>query len=134
MKKKTSLPFTLGFLRQDVNLAYIRRSEDCNIMFFVFWTLYAHSIYVLCPGGFWYSLNWGCRMFIYDAVHDLVSFVLFKKRGKHPWRSDTFSKVTNRARCHIYLGVSISWTPFERLVYIWLRVLFRWLFFLVQKS
>ena len=43
-------------------------------------------------------------MFIYDAAHDLVSFVLFKKRGKHPWRSDTFSKVTNRARGHIYLG------------------------------
>ena len=32
-------------------------------------------------------------MFIYDAVHDLVSFVIFKKREKHPWRSDTFSKV-----------------------------------------
>ena len=30
---------------------------------------------------------------IYDALRDLVSFVQFKKREKHPWRSVTFSKV-----------------------------------------
>ena len=30
---------------------------------------------------------------MYDAMHDLVPFVLFKKREKHPWRSVTFSKV-----------------------------------------
>ena len=29
-----------------------------------------------------------------DALHDLVPFVQFKKRGKHSWRSVTFSKVT----------------------------------------
>ena len=29
-----------------------------------------------------------------DAVRDLVLFVQFKKREKHPWRSVTFSKVT----------------------------------------
>ena len=28
-----------------------------------------------------------------DALRDLVSFVQFKKREKHPWRSVTFSKV-----------------------------------------
>ena len=28
-----------------------------------------------------------------DALRDLVSFVQFKKRKKHPWRSVTFSKV-----------------------------------------
>ena len=27
------------------------------------------------------------------ALRDLVPFVLFKKRGKHPWRSVSFSKV-----------------------------------------
>ena len=30
---------------------------------------------------------------ISDTLHDLVSFVQFKKIEKHPWRSVTFSKV-----------------------------------------
>ena len=30
---------------------------------------------------------------ICDALHDLVPFVQFKKREKHPWRSVNFSKV-----------------------------------------
>ena len=30
---------------------------------------------------------------ICDALRDLVPFVRFKKREKHPWRSVTFSKV-----------------------------------------
>ena len=30
---------------------------------------------------------------ICDALRDLVTFVQFKKREKHPWRSVTFSKV-----------------------------------------
>ena len=29
----------------------------------------------------------------FDALRDLVPFVQFKKREKHPWRSVTFSKV-----------------------------------------
>ena len=29
-----------------------------------------------------------------DALRDLVPFVQFKKREKHPWRSITFSKVS----------------------------------------
>ena len=28
-----------------------------------------------------------------DAMRDLVPFVQFKKREKHPWRSVTFNKV-----------------------------------------
>ena len=28
-----------------------------------------------------------------DALHNFVPFVQFKKRGKHPWMSVTFSKV-----------------------------------------
>ena len=28
-----------------------------------------------------------------DVLRDLVPFVQFKKREKHPWRSATFSKV-----------------------------------------
>ena len=30
-----------------------------------------------------------------DALRDLVPFVQFKKREKHPWRSVTFSKVAD---------------------------------------
>ena len=33
------------------------------------------------------------RFLIYDALRDLVLFVQFKKREKHPWRSVSFSKV-----------------------------------------
>ena len=32
---------------------------------------------------------------ICDALHDLVTFVQFKKRKKHPWRSVNFSKVAD---------------------------------------
>ena len=31
--------------------------------------------------------------YICDALRDLVSFVQFKKREKHPWRNVIFSKV-----------------------------------------
>ena len=30
---------------------------------------------------------------ICDALRDLVAFMLFKEREKHPWRRVTFSKV-----------------------------------------
>ena len=30
---------------------------------------------------------------VYEVLRDLVLFVEFKKREKHPWRSVTFSKV-----------------------------------------
>ena len=30
---------------------------------------------------------------VLNALRDLVSFVQFKKRDKHPWRSVTFNKV-----------------------------------------
>ena len=35
----------------------------------------------------------GTQLFISDILCDLISFVQFKKREKHPWRSVTFSKV-----------------------------------------
>ena len=31
------------------------------------------------------------EIYICDVLRDLVQFVQFKKRGKHPWRSITFS-------------------------------------------
>ena len=66
--------------------------------------------------------------YICDALRDLVPFVQFKKREKHPWRNVTFSKVllketlfhgcfsrflncTNgtksRKASHIYSGISL---------------------------
>ena len=30
-----------------------------------------------------------------DALRNLVPFVQFKKREKHPWRSDTLAKVAD---------------------------------------
>ena len=36
---------------------------------------------------------WLLVKIICDALRDLVPFVQFKKREKHPWRSITFSKV-----------------------------------------
>ena len=32
-------------------------------------------------------------MSICDALGDLIPFVQFKKREKHPWRNVTFSKI-----------------------------------------
>ena len=34
-------------------------------------------------------------MFIRDALHDLVPFIQFQKREKHPWRTVTFIKAFN---------------------------------------
>ena len=34
-----------------------------------------------------------CGHVIRDALRDLVPFVQFKKREKHPWRSVTFRKL-----------------------------------------
>ena len=34
-----------------------------------------------------------CRMIICGALRDLVPFVQFRKREKHPWGSVNFSKV-----------------------------------------
>ena len=36
---------------------------------------------------------------IYDVLRDLVPFVQFKKREKHPWRSVNFSKVAGACKC-----------------------------------
>ena len=36
---------------------------------------------------------WDLQDYHYDALRDLIPFVQFRKHGKHPWRSVTFSKV-----------------------------------------
>ena len=41
------------------------------------------SLFSLCKG---ISLPALFCMYIYDALRDLVPFVQFKKREKHPWR------------------------------------------------
>ena len=43
-----------------------------------------------------YKVTYFCNHFIvldFDALHGFVPFVHFEKRGKHPWKSVTFSKV-----------------------------------------
>ena len=35
------------------------------------------------------------HIFICDALRNLVPYVQFKKRKKHPWRSANFSKVAD---------------------------------------
>ena len=35
------------------------------------------------------DLSIKCDVYICDALRNLVPFVQFKKREKHPWRSDT---------------------------------------------
>ena len=37
--------------------------------------------------------NIGTKQVKCNALHDLVAFIQFKKREKHPWRSVNFSKV-----------------------------------------
>ena len=47
-----------------------------------------------------------------DALYDLVPFVQFKKREKHPWESVTFSKVGTIAHSIEFLNVIISYNRF----------------------
>ena len=49
-----------------------------------------HDIYKLFDEG--YEVR-GVFLDTCDALRDLVIFVQFKKREKHPWRSVNFSKV-----------------------------------------
>ena len=53
---------------------------------------------------------------ICDALRDLVAFVQFKKREKHPWRSVNFSKVAYFKKC-IACGLKIN---SERIMFIFL--------------
>ena len=44
-----------------------------------------------------------------DALRDLVAFVQFKKREKHPWRSVNFSKVAGFSiTYYVSKGLQIS--------------------------
>ena len=54
--------------------------------------------------------------FICGALHDLVPFVQFKKREKHPWRNVDFSKV---AGFKLYSVISfLSFADFDSLFYL----------------
>ena len=68
------------------------------------------------------SLEWP----ICDSLRDLVPLVQFKKREKHPWRSDTFRRcfsrfldsvngTKSRKALHMVMIVRIQ---FDQLVYI----------------
>ena len=47
-----------------------------------------------------------------DALRDLVPFIQFKKREKHPWRSVTFSKVACRLKRATLLKVTLLYSCF----------------------
>ena len=47
---------------------------------------------------------------IHDALRDLIPFVQFKKREKHPWKSDTFSKVAEF--CNVTKSITPPWVFF----------------------
>ena len=46
-----------------------------------------------------WSLSWKIEPKFFQhkcgELRDVIPFVQFKKREKHPWKSDNFSKVTN---------------------------------------
>ena len=54
----------------------------CEISFIAFNCMEAFQFHLACTNK------------ICDALRDLVAFVQFKKREKHPWRSINFSKVS----------------------------------------
>ena len=49
-----------------------------------------------------------------DALRDLVPFIQFKKREKHPWRSVTFSKAACRLKPATLLKVTLLYSCFAR--------------------
>ena len=51
--------------------------------------LFHNFLYLILPEGYLGPLQTSNS----NTLRDLVSFVQFKKRGKHPWRCVTFSKV-----------------------------------------
>ena len=68
-----------------VNTSHFPQFAICNPFIPEVWKI---EFYV-----FFYILFSRTRIYICDALRDSVPFVQFKKRGKNPWRSFTFSKV-----------------------------------------
>ena len=54
---------------------------------------------------------------ICDTVHDLVLFVQFKKREKHPWRSVTSAEASNLTKSN-----TPPWMFFTFIWYKWCQV------------
>ena len=68
-----------------------------------------------------YSLFFEIQRYIWDALHDLVPFVRFKKnREKHPWRSVMFSKVADFSVFHVFKIVQM--VPNHAKHHIWVKV------------
>ena len=76
-----------------IKLQFIIRRHSKKFMtmgFFIFSSL----IWILRSS---FVLNRRWHLFIWEALQDLVPFVQFKKRKKHPWTSVIFSKVASRS-------------------------------------
>ena len=79
----TKLVYSI-FAFQQKNWTKNRQQDDTGhmgVFHYSYWKLSQNCYKILC------------FFFICDALHDLVPFVQFKTREKHPWRSVTFSKV-----------------------------------------
>ena len=64
-----------------------------NLMLGLFVILYIKDSHNLSPME---ENKWNCSKYlssIWDALRDLVPFVQFRKREKHPWKNVTFSKI-----------------------------------------
>ena len=73
------------FILQLENFKIVLRKFDLNIV---------NIIFIPC--------QYYVEPFIFDVLRDLVPFVQFKKRGKHPWRIVTISKVATLLEVTIY--------------------------------
>ena len=87
---------------QDVNWAYIKRSEDLKD---VFWTSWVCSIYVLCPEGG----GGGEISYIIPISHSLITRIIWYNimlLDRHIWRKE---KMIPYKRTHSWTSKSIKW-------------------------
>ena len=82
------------------------------------WPLAKWQWYIINPNWTFIRLSCNVLKFMCDVLRDLVSFVQFKKREKHPWRSATFSKA-----CHFTKSNTPLWVFFTIFkLYTWYQI------------
>ena len=78
--------------------SHFNRLERFQIILQIFYIcLYLYFCF-FCFCFFQFGFNYSYFITISNALRDLIPFVQFKKREKHPWRSVTFSKVAGQQR------------------------------------
>ena len=66
------------------------------------WPLAKWQWYIINPNWTFIRLSCNVLKFICDVLRDLVPFVQFKKREKHPWRSATFCNKSNTSSISVF--------------------------------